>query len=333
MSELIPLKEFQQVLSLITEGRNRFYQQANTILTETYWSVGKYLTQKIAGEGWGKSTITTLAKWLKENAPHARGFSAPNLWRMRQFYDLYSSNEKLSPLVRELNWTMHGILITKSKSVEEHLFYALTAVKNRWSKRELTKQFDAGLFERTMLADEKLSPAVRELPQDVTGVFKDSYLVDFANLSEPHSEGDLQKAIVNNLKSFLIELGTGFTFVGEEVKLQVGNSDFSLDLLFYHRDLQCLVAFELKRGSFDPRDLGQLSFYLEALDRQEKRPHENPSIGVLLCRDKDDEVVEYALSRSLSPALVAKYETELLPKETLRLKMNELYEQLGGDDA
>jgi RecB family endonuclease NucS len=143
------------------------------------------------------------------------------------------------------------------------------------------------------------------------------------NLPEAHSEADLQSGLLLNLREFLMELGDGFAFVAEKVRVQVGNQDFELDLLFYHRDLQCLVAFELKTGRFEPEHLGKLAFYLEALDRDRKRPHENPSIGVLLCRTKDDEVVEYAMNRHLSPALVAQYETQMIPKALLRKKLHE----------
>jgi RecB family endonuclease NucS len=161
------------------------------------------------------------------------------------------------------------------------------------------------------------------LTQDATGVFKDSYLLDFLDLPERHKEADLQSALLRNLRKFLMEPGDGFAFVGEKVRVQVGNQDFELDLLFYHRDLQCLVAFELKTGRFEPEHMGKLSFYLEALDRDRKRPHENPSIGVLLCRTKDNEVVEYAMSRHLSPALVAQYETQMIPKAVLQQKLHE----------
>jgi hypothetical protein len=152
-----------------------------------------------------------------------------------------------------------------------------------------------------VLSDKKLAPAVRVLPQDATGVFKDSYLLDLFDLPRRHSEADLQISLLRNLRKFLKELGDGFAFVGEKVRVQAGNQDFELDLLFYHRDLQCLVAFELKAARFEPEHLGKLAFYLEALDRARKRPHESPSIGVLLCRSKNDEVVEYAMSRHLSP--------------------------------
>ena len=176
-----------------------------------------------------------------------------------------------------------------------------------------------------MLSDQKLSDAVRELPQSVEGVFKDSYVFDFLQLPTPHKEQELQHALLAYLKEFVLELGGGFSFVGEEYRLQVGNDDFSIDLLFFHRQLQCLVAIELKTTRFKPDHLGRLEFYLEALDRDVKLPHENPSIGLLLCREKNEEVVEYALSRSMSPAVVAEYETKLIPKELLRRKLNEFY--------
>jgi len=160
-----------------------------------------------------------------------------------------------------------------------------------------------------------------------------SYLLDFLDLPQRHSEADLQTSLLRNLRQFLMELGDGFAFVGEKVRVQVGNQDFELDLLFYHRDLQCLVAFELKTGRFEPEHMGKLAFYLEALDRDRKRPHENPSIGVLLCRTKDDEVVEYAMSRHLSPALVAQYETQMIPKTVLQQKLHEWSQMLQAPES
>jgi len=172
------------------------------------------------------------------------------------------------------------LILGQSKRPEEREFYLKSAVKAGWSKRELARQIGTSAFERTVLASKKLVPAVRVLPQDSTAFLKDSYLLDFLDLPERHSEADLQAALVHNLRRFLMELGDGFAFVGERVRVQVGNQDFELDLLFYHRDLQCLVAFELKTGRFEPEHLGKLSFYLQALDRDRKRQHENPSIGV-----------------------------------------------------
>lgn len=316
-------KDFSEVLKLIQSGRSRAFSAINVALIDTYWAVGSYLSRKVANAGWGKGVVKELARWLCQKAPGIKGFSAQNLWRMKQFFETYNGNEKLSALLRELSWTNHCIIIAQCKSPEEKMFYLQTAARARWSSRELESQIKKRAFERTILAEQKLSPVLRELPQDVSGIFRDSYMLDFIDLPEPYREKDLREALVQNLCRFLLELGDGFTFVGEKVRLQVGNSDFELDLLFYHRDLQCLVAFELKTGKFEPAHVGQLSFYLEALDRDRKRPHENPSIGILLCRNKDDEVVEYALSRTLSPALVAEYEHKLISRAILKQKMRE----------
>jgi hypothetical protein len=176
-----------------------------------------------------------------------------------------------------------------------------------------------------MIGNSKLSTALRETDQDVTNTFKDSYIFEFLSLPELHSESELQTGLVRQMKNFILELGKNFLFIGEKYKLQVGNSDFYIDLLFYHRGLQCLVAFELKADKFKPGHLGQLNFYLEALDRGVKKPNENPSIGILLCKYKDSEVVEYALSRSLSPTMVSEYKTQLPDKKLLQQKLHELF--------
>ena len=181
------------------------------------------------------------------------------------------------------------------------------------------------LFERVVLNPTKVSPAVRQLHPPAQNLFKDSYVVEFLNLPDGHAEADLHDGLVQSLKTFLIELGRDFCFVGSEYPLQVRGRDFSLDLLFFHRGLNCLVAIELKADRFEPEYLGKLEFYLEALDRDVRKPHERPSIGVLLCATKDSEVVEYALSRALSPALIAEYQTQLPDKTLLQAKLHEFY--------
>lgn len=319
---------FRAILQIIQDGRAKAYRAVNHELVETYGRIGAFLAQQVNEKGWGKAIVQDLASWLAQKAPELKGYSAQNLWRMKQFHEVYANNSKLSPLVRELDWTKNCIIMAQCKSIEEQEFYLKSSIHFHWSKRELEAQIQKGSFERTLLADSKLSPTVRVLPQEVIGVFKDSYLLDFLDLPESHLEKDLQSALVANLRRFLLELGGGFTYVGEKIRIEVGRRDFELDLLFYHRDLQCLVAFELKTGPFEPAHVGQLSFYLEALDRSHKRAHENPSIGVLLCRSKDDDVVELALSRSLSPALVAEYETKMIPRELLKQKLHEWGEML-----
>jgi predicted nuclease of restriction endonuclease-like (RecB) superfamily len=325
--------EFAEILRIIHAGRARAFEAVNVALIDTYWGVGAHLSRKVSEAGWGKGIVQELATWLAAQVPDLKGFSSSNLWRMKQFYEVYQNDENLAPLVRQLSWTHNLIILGQSKQPEEREFYLRLAVRAKWSKRELQRQIESAAFERTVLSDLKLAPVVRVLPQDATGIFKDSYLLDFLDLPERHKEADLQSALLRNLRKFLMELGDGFAFVGEKIRVQVGNQDFELDLLFYHRDLQCLVAFELKTGRFQPEHMGKLSFYLEALDRDRKRPHENPSIGVLLCRTKDNEVVEYAMSRHLSPALVAQYETQLIPKAVLQQKLHEWSLMLQASDS
>lgn len=323
-------KQFAEILNQIQTAKQRAYQQTNTLLVELYWNIGKYVSQQAKVASWGKSTVEQLAAFIEYNEANTKGFTARNIWRMKQFYEIYADSPKLSSLGAELSWT-HNRRIMTLKTTEEREFYLTLCNQKKYSARELERLIKTGTFERTMLADTKLATVKRELPRSIDGVFKDSYVFEFLDLPIPHKEKDLQQALVASLKDFILELGVGFTYLGQEYRLQVGNDDFSIDLLFFHRKLQCLVAFELKNRKFKPADLGQLEFYLEALDKDVKLSHENPSIGVLLCREKDDEVVKYALNRSLSPTVIADYETKLIPKELLRKKLNEFYTLLAGD--
>lgn len=287
--------EFQSVLQQIQQTRTRVFSHANTALIELYWRIGETISLRVQSAGWGKGVVTELAKFIALSDPTIKGFSDKNLWRMKQFYETYQGHEKLSTLVRELPWTHNTMIFSRCKTAQEREHYLKLCQSERLTKRDLERQIDAASFERAALGNSKLSPAVRELYPDIVQAFKDSYVLEFLGLPDDHSERDLQSALVRQMRQCVLELGKDFIFVDENYRLQVGNQDFFIDLLFFHRGLSALVAFELKIGAFKPEHLGQLSFYLEALDRDVKKGHENPSIGVLLCRDKDDEVVEYAL--------------------------------------
>jgi predicted nuclease of restriction endonuclease-like (RecB) superfamily len=295
-----------------------------------YWSVGEYVSEQVTANLWGKSVVQELAKFIQTKEPNVKGFSAQNIWRMKQFYETYKDNEKLAALWREISWTHHK-LVLPLKTAEEREFYLRLTLKERLSSRELERQIDSSYFERVMLGNAKLSPLVRELPLDITYTFKDTYVLELLNLPEMHQESDLRKAIAQNITKFLLEFGRDFAFMGEEYPLQVGNQDFYIDLLFYNRALNCMVAIELKIEKFKPEHFGQLNFYLEALDRDVKRAHENPSIGILLCKGKDDSVVEYAMSRNLSPALIADYNTKLPDKSLLKERWDLIIESLKVD--
>lgn len=318
-------KRFTDIIQLIKQSRTNAIRAVNAELINLYWNIGEYISKKLEKSEWGDSVVTELAKYIQQNEPEIKGFSDKNIWRMKQFHETYKNFPKLSPLVREISWTNNMLIFSRCKTIEEREFYLKLVKQDNYSKRELDRQISASLFERTLIGKTKLSAVLRETNQDLSITFKDSYIFEFLSLPEPHSEGDLQAGLVRQMKNFILELGKDFLFIGEEYKLQVGNSDFFIDMLFYHRGLQCLVAFELKADKFKPDHLGQLNFYLEALDRDVKKPNENPSIGVLLCKDKDSEVVEYALSRSLSPTMVSEYKTQLPDKKFLQQKLHELF--------
>ena len=326
---------FEAIVGLIQAARQRAFQVVNTALIDLYWRIGEQISRRIAAAEWGDGVVALLAAHIARTQPGLRGFTRPNLFRMRQFYEAYPSaligegqdEPKVSALPRQLPWTHNLIILSQSKRPEERDFYLRMAVQEKWSSRELERQFKTALFERMVLTPAKVSAVARQSHPQALDVFKDSYLVEFLDLPVVHSEADLQRGLLAQLKAFLIELGRDFCFVGAEFPLQVGGRDFALDLLFFHRGLNCLVAIELKVGRFEPEYLGKLSFYLEALDRDVKKSHENPAIGVLLCANQDAEVVEYALSRTASPALIAEYQTQLPDKALLQAKLHEFYLQ------
>jgi predicted nuclease of restriction endonuclease-like (RecB) superfamily len=376
--------EFEQVILLIEEARNRAFQKVNEELVLLYFKVGNLVSEKVSAGAWGENTVGDLATFIQENCPWLKGFNRRGLYRMKQFYETYSSSEFVSTLATQLetyfggnkqsvkvsalptqiptsrskakkvsalptllnnrndlqekliaqilckiSWSNHLEILSQTKSPEEKFFYLLLCIKEKWSMRDLRRQLSSGYFERTMLSDKKVPTLWQQLPQIF---FKDPYILEFLELPDGYSEKDLEKALVLNLQKFILEIGRGFAYMGNQYRLQVGNKDYFTDLLFYHRDLQCLVLFELKIQEFEPEFLGKLNFYLEALDRDVKRSSENPSIGILLCKGKDTEVVEYAMARNTSPAIIADYETKLIPKKVLANKLHQLVEQLSKGD-
>lgn len=324
--------DFDEVLALIEAARHRAYQAVNTELVGLYWQLGEYISEKIASAVWGDSVVEALAATIAREYPGMRGFTRRNLFRMRQFYEAYRGQKKVSPLLTQLPWTHHLVILGQARRAEEREFYMLAAIKGRWSSRELERQLHTEAFRRKPLGREKVSAALAQTHPEALDEFKNAYSLEFLGLSDGHSEADLHGALLRNLGRFITELGRDFCFVGSEYPVQVGKQDFAVDLVFFHRGLSCLVAFELKTEKFKPADLGQLSFYVEALDRDVRKVHERPSIGVLLCATKDDEVVEYALARTTSPTLVAEYQTVLPSKALLRRKLHELYAQLAPAD-
>ncbi|MBP6660571.1 MAG: DUF1016 family protein [Chitinophagales bacterium] len=318
--------QFTDIINLIKNARNNALVSVNKELINLYWNIGAYISKEVERQIWGKSVVQELALFIQKNEQESKGFSDKNLWRMKQFYETYKDNEKLSALLREISWTNNITILSRAKSIEEKEFYIKLCIDEKYSSRELERQINSSLYERTLIGNQKLSSTMREIYPEIANTFKDSYVFDFLNLSDNFSENELQKGLILQMKNFILELGKDFLFVSQEYRLQVGNTDFYIDLLFYHRGLNCLVAFELKIDKFRPEHLGQLNFYLEALDRDVKKKNENPSIGILLCKDKDEEVVEYALSRNLSPALIAEYKLQLPDKKILQQKLHQINE-------
>ena len=312
----------ESLIKIIEESRQNALRKVNEELIRMYWKVGEYLSRESENASFGAAYIDTIANEIQETFPGIKGFNRRGLYRMKQFYETYKDNEKVTPLVTQISWTNHLLIMSGSKSDEEREFYIRLCIKENYSKRQLERQMDSGYYERYMLSQEVLLPeSVKKLGENP---FLDSYVMEFLDLPNEYHENDLRKALIRNMKDFILELGKDFTYIDEEFKVQVGGDDFRIDLLFYHRGLQCLVAIELKIGKFKPEYISKLDFYLEALDRQVKKDNENPSVGLLLCASKNDEVVEYSMSRTMSPMLVSKYQLQLPDKKILEKKLQEL---------
>lgn len=334
-------QDFEHIFTLITDARNRVYSKANSELVLLYFNVGKIVSHKVSSGKWGENTVQQLADFIQSKTPNLSGFNRRGLYRMKQFFEVYTDDQFVSAVMillqndeNHINTIVSAMptqlregkndsleILSGTKTVEEKLFYLLGCITEKWGMRELRRQIQTATYERTMLSKKVVSPVATQLPENI---FKDPYIFEFLDLPDGHSEKDLEKAIALNLQKFVLEIGKGFTYMGEQYRIQVGNRDYHTDLLFYHRDLQCLVLFELKIEDFEPEFIGKLNFYLEALDRDVKRPHENPSIGILLCKGKEMEVVEYAMARNISPAIVADYQTKLIDKKLLADKLHQL---------
>ncbi len=310
------------LIHIIEESRQNALKKVNEELIKMYWKVGEFLSRETEHATYGDAYIDEISKEIQETFPGIKGFNRRGLYRMKKFYETYKDNEIVSPLVSQISWTNHLLIMSGCKTDEEREFYIRLCIKENYSKRQLERQLDSGYYERYMLSKETLLPeSVKNLGENP---FLDSYVMEFLDLPNEFHENDLRKALIRNMKDFILELGKDFTFVDEEYKVQVGGDDFRIDLLFYHRGLQCLVAIELKIGKFKPEYISKLDFYLEALDRQVKKENENPSVGLLLCAAKNDEVVEYAMSRTMSPMLVSQYQLQLPDKAVLEKKLQQL---------
>ena len=322
MNDIVKDNNYSSIISIIEAAKHRAIKAVNAELINMYWDVGKYLSSLVAESSFGDKVIDEVAAYIAESNPAIKGFNRRGLYRMKQFYETYKDDEFVTPLVTQISWTNHLLILSGTKTAEERRFYIELCIKENYSKRELERQIDSAYYQRYMLSSKK--PLPESVPNGIRESILDSYVLEFLDLPEQYSESNLKKAVIANLKSFILEFGKDFSFIGEEYRVQVGGQDFYIDLLFYNRALSCLVPIELKIGKFKPEHIGQINFYLEALDRDVKKPNENPSVGVILCTTKDDAVVEYALSRSLSPTMIADYTLQLPDKKLLEKKLREI---------
>lgn len=311
MNDLVPsdYREFLAALKVrIRQAQFQALRAANAELVKLYWEIGESIHRKQQEVGWGKSVVENLAKDLQAEFPGRNGFSAQNLWLMRQFFAEYSVRPKLQPLVREISWAKNLVILARCKDDLEREFYLRATARFGWTKAVLQHQVDNKSYEKYLLNqtnfDQTLPPEVQA--QAVLAV-KDHYTFDFLELAEEHSERQLELALLANLRKFLTELGGAFAFIGNQHRLEVGGQEYFVDLLLFHRRLRCLVAIDLKIGAFEPEHKGKMEFYLEALDQQERMEGENAPIGIIICRDKNKTVVEYALRTASRPIGVATY--------------------------
>ena len=320
-------KSFDKLIELIEQRKNNAYIKINEELILMYLDVGKFLFDLQNESSYGDKITTKAANYMKDNYPNIKGFTKRNIERMIQFYKTYKDDDIATPLVTQLSWSNNLLIISGSKSKEERHFYLQLAIKNKYSKRELDRQISSSYYERYLMSDGNQLPTNKKtIDEDdyPDARILDTYSLEFLNLPEEFSETDLRKSIISNLKSFILEIGKDFTYVGDEYKIQVGNHDFFIDLLFYNRSLSCLVAFELKLGEYKPEYLEKMNLYLEALDRDIKKENENQSVGIILCSSKDKEVVEYSISKNASQTLISEYKLKLIDKKILENKLKEV---------
>ncbi|KAB7590737.1 DUF1016 domain-containing protein [Verminephrobacter sp. Larva24] len=306
-----------EVKARIQSAQYAALRAVNKELVGLYWDIGRLIVERQQTEGWGKAVVAQLAADLQAAFPGTCGFSASNLWRMKSFFETYSGAGKLAPLVREIGWSHNPIILERCGDAQEREFYLRMARKFGWSKNVLVHQIDNQSYEKSLLGqtnfDQTLTPALRAQAKLAV---KDEYAFDFLELGQQHSERELERALITRIEDFLRAMGGMFAFMGSQYRLEVEGKEFFIDLLLFHRRLHALVAIELKIGEFEPEFVGKMQFYLAALDAQVRQEDENPSIGIILCKEKTRTIVEYALRDARKPIGVATYEiTKTLPKK------------------
>lgn len=307
----------KEIKEKIYEAQYKALKAVNVELITLNWDIGKSIVMKQDEFGWGKSVVENLSNDLQKEFVGMQGFSSQNLWRMRKFYLIYKDNKKLAPLVREIGWSHNILIFEKCKDDLEREFYIKLTKKYGWTKNILIHQIESGSFEQFILNQTNFTKALEEKYRHQAKLaVKDSYNFDFLELGKEYDERQLELGLINNIRSFLLEMGGNFSFIGNQYKLDIDGEEFYIDLLLYHRQLRSLVAIELKTTDFIPEYAGKMQFYLSVLDDKVRQEGENPSIGIIICKTKRRTVVEYALKNTGSPMGVADYSlSKTLPKK------------------
>ena len=296
------------IMKRIRSAQYEAMRAVNKEMISLYWDIGRQITQRQKELGWGKSVVENLSRDIQKEFPGIQGFGVRNIWNMARFYSEYQSNIILQPLVAEISWTKHICIMERCKDTQERRFYILATKRYGWTKNVLLHQIEAKAFENYLLGQSNYDQTLPDtIKQQAVLALRDDYSLSFLDIAGEHSEHDLEVAIVRNIRAFLMEFGHDFSFVGNQYRLEVGGQEYFIDLLLYSRRMQATVAIELKVGEFKPEYKGKMEFYLNVLDDTVKLPHENPSIGIIICKSKNRTIVEYALRNSASPIGVATY--------------------------
>lgn len=301
----------------IYQSRQKAVLAVNSELVHLYWQIGNEILQRQERQGWGAKVVEQLSADLKAEFPDIKGFSVRNLNYMKKFAECWQDFQIVQQLAAQLPWFHNCVILDKLDSQESRLFYMQKTIENGWSRNVLVHQIESSLYDRQGKAVNNFNAHLPEpLSELAIQTLKDPYIFDFIGLSENIQERALEKALIAYISQFLLELGVGFAFVGKQVHLTVGGDDFYVDLLFYHLKMRCYVVVELKTGDFKPEHIGQLNFYLNAVDESYKQEWDNPTIGLLLCKNRNRVVAEYALRGNVKPIGIAKYQlTDQLPDD------------------
>ena len=297
-----------EITARIRSAQYEALKAVNKEMIALYWEVGKRITEQQTALGWGKSVVENLSRDIQKEFPGIQGFGVRNMWDMARFYTEYQSNEILQPLVAEISWSKHIVILTKCKETRQRQFYILATKKYGWTKDVLINKIEAKTYENYLLGQSNFDNTLPDkIKNQAILALKDEYTFDLVGLAEEHSEYELEQAIIKNIRAFLMEFGTDFSFIGNQYRLEVDGKEYFIDLLLYNRRLQAMIAIELKVGEFQPEYKGKMEFYLNVLNDTVKLPHENPAIGIIICKSKSRMIVEYALKSSNMPIGVATY--------------------------